>query len=136
MASAELPRRSAGSGDSALPWRSTRAPDPEAAAPAPQTGKTAIAVLPFANLSPEKDQEYFSDGLTEELLNALAKNPKLRVTSPTSAFPSKGKEGDPQDDCGQARCDACLGRERAEGRGPVADHGAVGRGGDRFSPLA
>ena len=74
--------------------RSTRAPEPEAAAPAAETGKTAIAVLPFANLSPEKDQEYFSDGLTEELLNALAKNPKLRVTSRTSAFSFKGKEGD------------------------------------------
>ena len=72
--------------------RQTRAPEP--AAPAAATGKTAIAVLPFANLSPDKDQEYFSDGLTEELLNALAKNPKLRVTSRTSAFSFKGKEGD------------------------------------------
>ena len=74
--------------------RQTRAPEPKAAAPAAETGKTAIAVLPFANLSPDKDQEYFSDGLTEELLNALAKNPKLRVTSRTSAFSFKGKEGD------------------------------------------
>jgi TolB-like protein len=56
------------------------------------TGKTAIAVLPFADLSVNKDQEYFSDGLTEELLNVLAKNPKLQVTSRTSAFSFKGKE--------------------------------------------
>jgi TolB-like protein len=74
--------------------RPTRGPEPEAAAPAAKTGKTAIAVLPFANLSPDKDQEYFSDGLTEELLNVLAKNPKLRVTSRTSAFSFKGKEVD------------------------------------------
>ena len=72
--------------------RPTRAPEPEAAAPATETGKTAIAVLPFTDLSPGKDQEYFSDGLTEELLNALAKNPKLQVTSRTSAFSFKGKE--------------------------------------------
>ncbi|PWT89632.1 MAG: hypothetical protein C5B54_08590, partial [Acidobacteria bacterium] len=57
-------------------------------------GKTAIAVLPFANMSADKDQEYFSDGLTEELTDVLAKNPKLRVTSRTSAFSFKGKEVD------------------------------------------
>jgi TolB-like protein/predicted Ser/Thr protein kinase len=50
-----------------------------------------IAVLPFADMSPQKDQEYFSDGLAEELLNALAQNPQLRVTSRTSAFFFKGK---------------------------------------------
>src|SRR5688500_16115878 len=54
--------------------RQPTAPEPKASAPAAETGKTAIAVLPFANLSPDKDQEYFSDGLTEELLNVLAKN--------------------------------------------------------------
>ena len=43
---------------------------------------------------PDKDQEYFSDGLSEELLNVLAKNPKLQVTSRTSAFSFKGKEVD------------------------------------------
>jgi eukaryotic-like serine/threonine-protein kinase len=58
------------------------------------TGKTAIAVLPFTNLSADKDQEYFSDGLTEELLNVLAKNPKLQVTSRTSAFSFKGTKTD------------------------------------------
>jgi serine/threonine protein kinase/Tfp pilus assembly protein PilF len=56
--------------------------------------KTSIAVLPFTDLSPAKDQEYFSDGLAEELLNVLAKNPKLKVTSRTSAFSFKGKEVD------------------------------------------
>ena len=53
-----------------------------------------IAVLPFTDLSPEKDQAYFSDGLAEELLNVLARNPKLRVTSRTSAFSFKGKDVD------------------------------------------
>ena len=48
-----------------------------------------IAVLPFLDMSPNKDQEYFSDGLSEELLNVLAKNPQLRVTSRPSAFSFK-----------------------------------------------
>lgn len=68
----------------------------DSAPPAPSAGRTAIAVLPFVNLSQAPDQEYFSDGLTEELLNALAKNPKLRVTSRTSAFSFKGKDVDLQ----------------------------------------
>ena len=72
----------------------TKAPETKAAAPAAATGKTAIAVLPFTNLSKDKEQEYFSDGLTEELLNVLAKNPKLQVTSRTSAFSFKGTKID------------------------------------------
>jgi TolB-like protein/Flp pilus assembly protein TadD len=72
-----------------------KAPETKAVAPAAKpTGKTAIAVLPFTNLSADKDQEYFSDGLTEELLNVLAKNPKLQVTSRTSAFSFKGTKTD------------------------------------------
>jgi adenylate cyclase len=57
-------------------------------APAPDR---SIAVLPFADMSPDKDQEYLSDGLSEELLNLLAKIPELRVASRTSAFSFKGK---------------------------------------------
>ena len=65
-------------------------------------GKTAssdhsIAVLPFVNLSAEKDNEYFSDGMTEELLNALAKVEGLLVTSRTSSFAFKGKTTDIRD---------------------------------------
>ena len=59
-----------------------------------QTTETdnSIAVLPFADMSPNKDQEYFSDGLSEELLNLLAKIPELRVAARTSAFSYKGKD--------------------------------------------
>lgn len=53
--------------------------------------ENSIAVLPFANLSPDPDQEYFSDGITEELLNMLARVPGLRVISRTSAFSYKGQ---------------------------------------------
>lgn len=56
--------------------------------------KESIAVLPFVNMSPESDNEYFSDGITEEILNALAKVDKLHVTSRTSSFAFKGKNAD------------------------------------------
>lgn len=54
-------------------------------------GENSIAVLPFADLSPDQDQEYFSDGIAEELLNLLARIPELRVAARTSAFSFKGK---------------------------------------------
>lgn len=54
----------------------------------------SIAVLPFADMSPEKNQEYFSDGLAEELLNGLAKTPGLHVAGRTSSFQFKGKTAD------------------------------------------
>ncbi len=54
----------------------------------------SVAVLPFINLSSDKDNEYFSDGMTEEILNALAKVEGLMVTSRTSSFAFKGKNKD------------------------------------------
>jgi TolB-like protein/Flp pilus assembly protein TadD len=54
----------------------------------------AIAVLPFVNLSPGVENEYFGDGLTEELINTLARIPGLRVVARTSAFQLKGKATD------------------------------------------
>ena len=66
-------------------WR-TRPPERD---PAP-----SIAVLPFADMSPGKDQEYFSDGIAEEILNALAHIEGLRVAGRTSSFSFKGKHED------------------------------------------
>src|SRR5262249_34284022 len=54
----------------------------------------SIAVLPFRNLSPEKEGEDFSDGVTEEVINALSKVEALRVASRTSAFAFKGRDDD------------------------------------------
>ncbi|WP_295679666.1 hypothetical protein [uncultured Nevskia sp.] len=69
-----------------------------AAAPAAASTSLAvsksIAVLPFTDLSPGKDQEYFSDGMAEELLNALAKVKDLKVAGRTSSFSFKGKNED------------------------------------------
>ena len=55
---------------------------------------TSIAVLPFADMSPGKDQEYFSDGLAEELINDLAKIAGLKVAARSSAFQFKGRNED------------------------------------------
>jgi TolB-like protein len=57
-----------------------------------EAGDASIAVLPFADLSPAGDQEYFSDGMAEEILNALVKVDGLHVASRTSAFGFKGQE--------------------------------------------
>jgi TolB-like protein/Tfp pilus assembly protein PilF len=61
------------------------------AAPGPAATDNSIAVLPFADMSQDKDQEYFSDGLSEELLNLLAQVPELRVIARTSSFAFKGQ---------------------------------------------
>jgi serine/threonine protein kinase/tetratricopeptide (TPR) repeat protein len=53
--------------------------------------RKTIAVLPFVNMSPDPDQEYFSDGISEELLNLLSRIPELRVAARTSSFSFKGK---------------------------------------------
>jgi TolB-like protein len=58
------------------------------------TERRSIAVLPFVNMSPDPDQEYFSDGLSEEILNLLAKIPELKVIGRTSSFAFKGKNED------------------------------------------
>jgi TolB-like protein/Tfp pilus assembly protein PilF len=63
-------------------------------AAAPEASDKSIAVLPFTDLSPARDQEYFSDGMAEELLNALAKLKDLKVAGRTSSFAFKGRNDD------------------------------------------
>jgi serine/threonine-protein kinase len=66
---------------------------PDSAAPGQNTApEKSIAVLPFLDLSQHKDQEYFSDGLTEELIGLLTRVPELRVPARTSCFYFKGKQ--------------------------------------------
>jgi adenylate cyclase len=62
--------------------------------PLPLPDKPSIAVLPFVNMSGDPEQEYFSDGITEEIITALSKIPKLFVIARTSSFKYKGKEVD------------------------------------------
>ena len=61
---------------------------------ASSANNTSIAVLPFADMSPAKDQEYFSDGLAEQLINDLAKVAGLKVVGRSSAFQFEGKNED------------------------------------------
>jgi adenylate cyclase len=60
----------------------------------PEKHEKSIAVLPFVNMSPEKDQDYFCDGITEEIINALAHIENLKVIARTSAFSFKNKQAD------------------------------------------
>jgi TolB-like protein/DNA-binding winged helix-turn-helix (wHTH) protein/lipoprotein NlpI len=75
-------------------WRSP-APAPEAAETgAPLAPAHSIAVLPFVNMSGDPDQEYFSDGITDELLNSLSTVGELQVAARTSSFSFKGEPKD------------------------------------------
>jgi len=65
---------------------------PSRPGPAQSRSSRSIAVLPFADMSPEGDQEYLSDGIAEELLNLLAQIPNLQVAARTSSFSFKGKD--------------------------------------------
>ncbi|MBZ5635857.1 MAG: hypothetical protein LAO55_22225 [Acidobacteriia bacterium] len=60
----------------------------------PAQEQPSIAVLPFSNMSADKENEYFSDGLAEEILNSLVRIPGLKVTARTSSFAFRGKEQD------------------------------------------
>lgn len=68
--------------------------DDQVASLATDSKAKSIAVLPFVNMSDDPQQEYFSDGISEELLNALAKIRELRVAARTSSFAFKGKNQD------------------------------------------
>ncbi len=82
-----------------------------------------IAVLPFANLSPDPENEYFTDGMTEELINALAKIEGLRVVARTSAFEFKGKSVDVREIGGKLNVGAVV-------------EGSVRRSGERLRVTA
>jgi TolB-like protein len=73
---------------------SSGAADPRKAGAGLDDGRPSVAVLPFANLSADPEQEYFCDGMAEEILNALAQVRGLRVVARTSAFAFKGENRD------------------------------------------
>ena len=81
-------------------WRQLRTQKTETAPAAPVAAAAAtapdksIAVLPFVDMSEKHDQEYFSDGLSEELIDRLSHNPDLKVIARTSSFAFKGKNVD------------------------------------------
>jgi len=75
-------------------WWSSRTPESGHAVIGPPALPNSIAVLPFADMSPGHDQEYFADGLSEEVLNLLAQIPELLVIARTSSFSFKGQQQD------------------------------------------
>jgi TolB-like protein len=83
-----LSKRTSASAIASLPRESDATP----------INEKSIAVLPFADMSEKKDQEYFSDGLAEDLLDLLAKIPGLHVTARTSSLLLQGQVGRHPDD--------------------------------------
>ena len=73
-------------------WYIGRKSAPLSEAEPPAVSTASIAVLPFVNMSSDPEQDFFSDGISEELLNLLAKIPEIRVASRASAFSFKGQE--------------------------------------------
>lgn len=86
---------------------------------APAKPGKSIVVLPFVNISPEEGQDYFCDGLSEEIINALSHIRELRVVARTSAFAFKGKEIDIREIGEKLNVDAVL-------------EGSVRKAGDRL----
>jgi serine/threonine-protein kinase len=85
--------------------------------------RISIAVLPFADMSPQKDQEYFCDGMVEELINSLSKIDGLKVASRTSSFFFKGKNCELQEIGGKLKVKTVL-------------EGGVQKAGDRLRVTA
>ncbi len=106
-------------GDPEGPEQGIGVPAGAAAGSAATQGENSVAVLPFANLSDSADNEYLSDGLSEEIINALSRVTGLKVVSRTSVFAWKGKPGDVRE----------IGR--ALGARSVLE-GSVQRAGDRL----
>jgi TolB-like protein/class 3 adenylate cyclase/cytochrome c-type biogenesis protein CcmH/NrfG len=75
-------------------WLTTRGPHIASTSPAEAPSRKSIAVLPFVNMSSDKENEYFSDGITEDLITALSKVSGLHVAARTSSFAFKGKNED------------------------------------------
>jgi TolB-like protein len=80
------------------PWKKPDAGVPAGSASSAAAARSeSVAVLPFKNLSPDRENEYFADGISEELLNVLARVPGLRVSARTASFQFKGKDTSSQE---------------------------------------
>ena len=75
-------------------YRFPQSSTPEHVGVVTEAGEVSIAVLPFADMSPNHDQDYFSDGISEEILNGLARLQTMKVAGRTSSFAFKGRNED------------------------------------------
>jgi class 3 adenylate cyclase len=99
--------------------------------PLPLPDKPSIAVLPFDNMSGDPEQEYFADGIAEDIITALSKFRWFFVIARNSSFTYKGKSVDVKQVAEEAWRPLRVGRQRAQGRQPGPDQRAVDRRRDR-----
>ncbi|MBZ5583164.1 MAG: tetratricopeptide repeat protein, partial [Acidobacteriia bacterium] len=90
-------------------WWTRRGAELDEGAPAPSASARTVAVLPFADMSQEKDHAYFCEGVAEEIINALSRVHGLRVASRTSSFPLQASCSDPREIGRRLRVGALLG---------------------------
>ena len=95
----------------------------------------SIAVLPFVNMSEDPKQEFLCDGMTEEIITALSKVPRLFVIARNSTFTYKGKPVKVKQVSEELGCSVCAGGECSEVWRPRSDHRPVDRCPHRESPL-
>ena len=95
------------------------------------THKASVCVLPFVNMSGDPEQEYFSDGITEDIITDLSKVSALSVVARNTAFTFKGQVDRREGSRARAGRHPCARRQRAQGRRPGPDHRPADRRGDR-----
>ena len=103
--------------------------------PLPLPDKPSIAVLPFQNMSGDPEQEYFADGIVEDITTAIARLPWLFVIARNSSFTYKGKTVDVKQVGRELGRALRARRQRAQGRQPGAHHRPADRHGDRRASL-
>ena len=104
-------------------------------AAAGEEATASIAVLPFTNMSPDPENEYFADGISEEIINTLGQIEGLRVAARGSAFSFKGKHVDPREVGQKLQVRSVLEGERPEGREAPPDHSGARQRRERVSAL-
>ncbi len=97
--------------------------------------RASVAVMPFANLTGDPSKEYFSDGMADEIINLLAKNPGLKTPSRMSTFAYKGRNVDARQAAEDLGVDAVLEGQRTRRGRPHSGGGASGRRQDRVPAL-
>jgi adenylate cyclase len=106
-----------------------------ARAPLPAPDKPSPAVLPFQNMSGDPEQDYFADGIVEEITTAIARLPWLFVIARNSSFTYKGRAVDVKQVARELGVRYVLEGKRAQGRQPRSPHRSTHRHGDCFARL-
>jgi hypothetical protein len=105
----------------------TKSPSAPAQPALPLPDKPSIAVLPFANMSGDPEQEYFADGMVEEIITALSRIRWLFVIARNSTLTCKGRPIDVKARRSRTRCALCPRRLGSQGGRPAAHHGTADR---------